>query len=153
MAEAATALKSTSGKVVAVSTVLTLITIILYGSRVIRLFNTANKTLIVPNIGIDASTEGLVITARPIVKNPTKDIFEIDHPFCKVSLNDKEKTLLGSSDAQNKKYTIIANGQTQVDEVRILIQWQKVPALIQAAKTGVLDLLIETSTGAHLDTR
>lgn len=142
---------STTGKVIAVSTLMALVSAAIYAPRVLSAYNAGNKAVIVPNIGIDANAQGLVITANPIIKNPTSAIYEIDHPFAKVSLNNKEKTLVGSSSPVNKKYTVVANGESGIDQIRIMIQWVKVPALIAAAKTGTLDLFVEIGTGAHLE--
>jgi hypothetical protein len=139
-----------SEKSIRIGTLLGLGTFLIFAGRAVRLYNAGEKLVIVPNIGFGASWQGLIITADAVVKNPTSTAFQVAHPFVKVLLGDR-KAVVGSSTPENKKYTVVANGETNMDRVSILIQWVKVPALLQAAKTGILKAFIDITSTVFID--
>ena len=124
-----------------------------WGAYFFNLKKSASKMVVENNIGVDASLQGLILTIRPLIKNPTRFIFEIEHPFVNLLLKDDKGKLntIGSSTPKNNRYTIPANGQINLEEIRITINWRNVPSLLQQAKTGKINLVSETLISVFLN--
>lgn len=150
-----------------VATLLGGISLLSWGAYMYNLKEAGSKLSIEPRIGVDVSWNGLVITSKPLIKNPTGFSFEINHPFVrlygsnaveveqpgstiKVTVYEKGSEI-GSSNPENKKYTVPARGNLEVSKIAITIPWANVPKLISQIKSGSVTIFTEILTDVLLN--
>lgn len=149
-----------------IATLLGGISLLSWGAYMYNLKEAGSKLSIEPRIGVDVSWNGLVITSRPLIKNPTGFSFEINHPFVRLygsnAVEQKQSdgttkliyekgSEIGSSNPENKKYTVPARGNLEVSKIAITIPWANVPKLISQIKSGSVTIFTEILTDVLLD--
>jgi|JI8StandDraft_2_1071088.scaffolds.fasta_scaffold00530_35 hypothetical protein len=153
------------GATIKVATAVGAIGVFSWAAYAYNLKRSGSRLVIEPNLSYGISMEGLIVRSKPVIKNPTNTVFQINHPFIEVygsnevevkegntSRTEYQKSsLIGSSNPENRQHTIIANGSTNINTIEITIRWRNVPALLKQALRGKIVLFVKSNVGVILD--